>query len=101
MDELKNALHKETMRGGLEKLIDEHAEADKELQTIIGTEKKLAKKLIEQKANAAENPKELKKLRLELESTQGTRKTYAYVEAAMRKLIDEVRQKQNDGAAKK
>lgn len=94
IDELKNALHMEMTRGGLKKLIDQHAETDKELNAIIETEKKLAKKIIEQKANAARNPKELKKLRLELESTQGTRKTYSYVEAAMRRLIEEVRQKQ-------
>ena len=94
IDDLKNALHKEMLRGGLKRMIDEHAEIDKELQAIIETEKKLTKKIVEQQANPARNPKELKQLQLELESTQGTRKTYAYVEAATRNLIEEVRQKQ-------
>ena len=96
IDDLKSALHKEMLRGGLKRMIDEHAEIDKELQAIIETEKKLTRKIVEQQANPARNPKELKQLQLELESTQGTRKTYTYVEAATRRLIDEIRQKQKN-----
>ena len=94
MDELKSALHKEMMRGGLKKLIDKYAEVDKELQAIIESENNLTKKVVEQKANAARNPKEFKNLQLELKTTQGTKKTYTYVEAAMHHLIEEVREKQ-------
>ncbi|MCH8046606.1 MAG: hypothetical protein IID44_23115 [Planctomycetes bacterium] len=94
MDQLKSRLYKEVMRGGLDELIDQHKAVYEELQAIIETEQKLTQKIVEQQANPARKPKELKQLQLELESTQGTRKTYAYVEAAARNLIEEVRQKQ-------